>query len=422
VINHGPNATDDTLVHDPAPIPATITGHTVDNGNFDEATRTWQIPHLNNGETATLTVSVLVSGFAQGSYQNLVAIQQSRVTDPDPNNNTDTADLSVPAADIAVIKNVDDPAPHVGDAVTFTVNVTNFGPNTGDQVTIADVLPAGLAYVSSSATRGSYEPATGIWSVGDLDPVNLPAPEPQAVLSITARVTATGALTNTATTDRASAFPYDPETGNNTDTAVVQAEMPPADLSIVKTATPAGTTVGGQIVFTITLTNHGPGDATATTVSDTLPTATTPIRVSDSRCSISGQRVRCHLGAIPAGDKVTIRIRALANQAGQFTNTATATTTAADPTPENNRATAPWSAATSPAPPNPPTPNPGPDPEPPPGPGTRPGDNPPTTAGNLPPTGATRATAMALLFALVCLLFGMALITSSRRGATLRRN
>ncbi|WP_193605052.1 DUF7507 domain-containing protein [Nocardioides dongkuii] len=238
VTNTGPNDTDDTVVNDPALEPAEITGHTTDNGTFDEETRTWTIPTLASGETATLTVSVLVSDAASGHYRNLVVIQESRVEDPEPDDNTATTELFVPAADIAVRKSVDDRTPVVGDTVTFTVGVRNLGPDAAEDVTVTDRLPAGLSYLRSRATVGTYDPATGTWDIGRLDPVDLPTAGDQAVLRITARVTRPGRLTNTATSDRSDAVPYDPDLTNNTDSASVGG----AELGepVIRTRTSAG--------------------------------------------------------------------------------------------------------------------------------------------------------------------------------------
>ena len=174
--NNGPNSTDDIITNDPGLIQADITGHATDNGTFDEATRTWTIPHLASGETATLTVSVLVSSAASGNYHNLVAIQESRVPDPRADNNTATADLFVPAADIAVTKTVDNPTPTLGATVTFTVGVRNRGPDAAPDVTVTDLLPAGLTYLTSSASQGTYDPGTGVWTVGSLEPEKLRLP------------------------------------------------------------------------------------------------------------------------------------------------------------------------------------------------------------------------------------------------------
>ena len=79
---------------------------------------------------------------------------------------------SAQQADIAVDKVVDNLTPQVGDNVTFTIDVTNNGPSTALAVEVADQLPAELTFVDSSRNDpllpNYYNPATGVWTVGDM--------------------------------------------------------------------------------------------------------------------------------------------------------------------------------------------------------------------------------------------------------------
>ncbi|HMB70763.1 MAG TPA: FlgD immunoglobulin-like domain containing protein, partial [bacterium] len=73
-----------------------------------------------------------------------------------------------PSSDLAMAKSVDDPAPFEDDTVVYTVSVTNNGTLDNSGIDVADVLPAGVTFVSALPSQGSYSAGTGIWSVGSL--------------------------------------------------------------------------------------------------------------------------------------------------------------------------------------------------------------------------------------------------------------
>ena len=196
--------------------------------------------------------------------------------------------------------------------------------------------------MSAVPSLGTYDAATGVWSVGDLDPVPLdPAPTiDQATLSLTVRAPNPGTFVNTASSDRAGAFPYDPDTANNTDSATLVATLEPADLAVAKSAEPISLSVGATSVFTVVTTNLGPGVARDAVLDDTFPEGLRPITVSDARCTISGQSVRCAFGTMASGASIGVDIAAVATTAGTWTNTATVSGSSPDPVTENNTATA----------------------------------------------------------------------------------
>ena len=70
-------------------------------------------------------------------------------------------------ADLELDKSIDNTNPNVGDDVTFTIALTNQGPDTATNVEVSDSLPTGLTYVSDDS-GGAYEASTGIWDVGSL--------------------------------------------------------------------------------------------------------------------------------------------------------------------------------------------------------------------------------------------------------------
>ncbi len=72
-------------------------------------------------------------------------------------------DLSDLGTDLAVSS----PTVNVGDTVDYTVSASNSGPQDTDGASVVFPLPAGMQFVS--AQGGTYDPATGAWSIGALE-------------------------------------------------------------------------------------------------------------------------------------------------------------------------------------------------------------------------------------------------------------
>ncbi|WP_449490286.1 SdrD B-like domain-containing protein [Actinomyces sp. Marseille-QA0893] len=75
-------------------------------------------------------------------------------------------------ANTAIVKTITDPAAEPaggftpGTTVTYTITLTNEGPNPATGVIAQDKLPAGVTFVSSTGD-GSYDAATGKWDLSD---------------------------------------------------------------------------------------------------------------------------------------------------------------------------------------------------------------------------------------------------------------
>ena len=105
-----------------------------------------------------------------------------------------TRDAGVLPVEMTITKSVNNPVPPVGSTVTFTIVVSN-APNVSNatHVTVTDVLPTGLSFLSATATPGSsYNSSSGEWDIDSL-------PNAQsATLTIMAVVTSQGTKTNLA--------------------------------------------------------------------------------------------------------------------------------------------------------------------------------------------------------------------------------
>jgi len=71
-------------------------------------------------------------------------------------------------SDVKIEKTTNNATPKNGDIVTYTIKVTNNGPDEAKGVQASDLLPSGLTYVSSNPSRGAYDATTGLWNIGNL--------------------------------------------------------------------------------------------------------------------------------------------------------------------------------------------------------------------------------------------------------------
>lgn len=80
-------------------------------------------------------------------------------------------------------------------------------------------------------------------------------------------------------------------------------EFLPLDLAVAMTDSPDPVAVDGGLTYRVTVNNLGDAEASAVTLTDTLPAGATFISASPSQgnCSPSGGTVACSLGALPAG-------------------------------------------------------------------------------------------------------------------------
>ncbi len=339
VTNSGPSPATGVVVTDALPAGLTLVLATASQGTYTGPT--WTVGTLSEtGPAATATLTLEATVTAPGALVNTATITQQTEVDANGANNSASVTLNAAeSANLKVIKALTRSAPHVGELLTFHVIVTNQGPSPATGVAVTEVLSAGLAFESAAPSQGAYAPATGVWTVGAL------APAGSAGLTITARVTQAGTVTNTASVT-ASDQP-DPDPTDNTASVTVTTQTI-ADLTITKTLT--GSPVPGRpITYTIVVTNTGPSPVTAANVTDLFPVAfvapawTCTADPGSSCAAAAGTGNLETTVTLEAGDHATFTVTGLiaANATGLLVNTVTVTvpTGALDPDPANNSAT-----------------------------------------------------------------------------------
>jgi len=113
-------------------------------------------------EVTSNTVGVYLNDNSNFSSQNNINTTQTEAT------LTVIEDTS--NVDIEVLKAVSTEGVSMGDEVDFTISVSNLGTTMASQIEISENLPVGYEYLSHTTTLGNYDPLTGIWSIGGLNP------------------------------------------------------------------------------------------------------------------------------------------------------------------------------------------------------------------------------------------------------------
>jgi uncharacterized repeat protein (TIGR01451 family)/CSLREA domain-containing protein len=300
---------------------------------------------LTSGST-TMTLVVKVTAAPGSTITNTASIT-GMSSDPSLGNNSATATTTVagvPVSDLQ-ITNSDSPDPVLtGSNITYTIAVTNNGPDTDAGASFSDTLPAGTTFVSLTSPGSCSTPAVGgtgtvSCSLGALSTGG------SATITLVVNVNAApgSTITNTASI---SGMSSDPNLANNSATATTTVSGV-SDLQVTKSDSPDPVLTGSNITYTIVVKNNGPDAETGASFSDTLPAGTTFVSLtSPGSCStpaVGGTgTVSCSLGALAAGASATITLVVNVNAApgSTITNTASVSGMLSDPSPGNNSATA----------------------------------------------------------------------------------
>ena len=245
-----------------------------------------------------------------------------------------TATMAVHAgnfADLAVAKTVNNATPFVGDTVTYTVTLANNGPNTATNVTVNDLLPADLTFVSATPSQGTYDNLIGVWNVGTLAMAAAPT------LTIQALIANQNAVTNTATIV---GNEPDPNPNNNSASATTTPQAPQADLAVTKTVSDSTPNVSDTIMFTVTVSNLGPSAASNVQVNDLLPVGLAFVSATPSQGTYDNLIGVWNIGSVSTSTAQTLLVQATVATALPQTNTATVAGDQFDPDGNNNAASA----------------------------------------------------------------------------------
>ncbi len=360
VTNNGPATATGVQVANSVPSGLAFTSKTESQGNFNFWGGVWTVGTLTVGQTATLDV-VLFTLNNSGAITNFAQVKAANENDSDstPNNSTgvptedDEGTVTIiPAGsnnnqiDLALSKTANVGSAQAGDSFTYQLTIVNNGTTTATGVTVEDILPSNLTFNSSSASKGSYNDGTGIWNIGTL---GIGA---AASLNINVTVDAIALpMTNFAQVKTANETDVDstPDSNNGTtpqeddeDSVVILPDNSNnfVDLELTKTANKSTASVNDQIVYTLTVTNNGPADATGVTIADQLPSGLTFNTSTASKGTYNSGNGTWSVGNLNANETATLDINATVNNIPStitnFAQVMTASPDDVDSTPGND--------------------------------------------------------------------------------------
>ncbi|MEZ4810235.1 MAG: gliding motility-associated C-terminal domain-containing protein [Allomuricauda sp.] len=303
--------------------------------NLGSRTITWtglNVPLGTNTTVLTFDATVQTPTAALGEFTHIAEVTLANEYDVDSTPNNDDGDqseddeASVTAApqqaDLSLTKTVagNELTPNVGEQISFVISVTNSGPDDATNVVVVDQLLSGFNFESYTSTAGVYDETTGFWQLGTL------SNGATETLTITVSVNPSGNYTNTSQVIASDGFDIDSTPANGVSSEDDQGDVTitpvdVVDLSLTKQINKAPPLVSDNVIFTLTVFNAGPSDATSVLVTDLLPSGFT--YSSDNGGGdyddVSGVWT---VGTVTSGGSESLNIVASVNPSGNYTNVA----------------------------------------------------------------------------------------------------
>lgn len=341
VTNVGPSAASSVVVTDVLPSTLNFNGqfHTQGTVTRSGQTITANLGSLAVGKVAKVNISVIPIG--TGVITNTANVT-SQTNDPIPANNSGSNNLTVVAADPNTVANLSvtktaNPSPaNVGSPLTYTVQVSNAGPSAASNVKLQDLLPPEVTFVSSTPTESTY--ANGLVSY-TLASLNSGA---SSTFQILTNPITGGTAINTASvsSDNPDLTPSNNSVSISTVINGGTGNKTNADLALSSSVSPASTSVGNAITWTLTAHNNGPQSAAAIVVNTTLPGIVTFVSATGPSGSASpiGNVLNVPIAVLASGASADVTITLVPLSGGNLTLTGSISGNVNDSVASNNTA------------------------------------------------------------------------------------
>ena len=252
--NNGPDRATGVYVMDHLPEGLILINYTASKGFYDNGI--WSICCMERGDSQRLDIICYVN--KTGEFTNFVNITGNEHDYILSNNVANESVLIQNAADVSIIKNVNNSNPYFGEVIEWNVTMINNGPDSANNIYAFDFLPRGLKYLNHVASKGIYD--DGEWYVSSL--MN----GESAYLLIRCEVNSLESIENFV---RVTLDEYDWNKSNNNDSEIIN-PISVTDLSITKLVNVSQANYLDLVKWTLIVTNYGPNDATGVFVSDVI--------------------------------------------------------------------------------------------------------------------------------------------------------
>ena len=265
-------------------------------------------------------ITATTSAAACGKYDNTASVSTSN-----DGSGSSEAVIQCNTAAIHILKTADQSTVSAGDAVGFTVTVSNSGAGTAKAVTVSDPLPAGVTWsINTQSNAGLCSITSQVLNCGGSSTTLAGGASFSVHITATTSAAACAKYDNTASVSTSNA-------GSGSSEAVIQCNT--AAIHILKTADQSTVSAGDTVGFTVTVSNSGAGTAKAVTVSDPLPAGVTwsiDTQSNAGLCSITSQVLNCGGSSttLASGGSFSVHITATTSAAacGKYDNTASVST------------------------------------------------------------------------------------------------
>jgi uncharacterized repeat protein (TIGR01451 family) len=338
VSNQGPSVATNVIATDPLAAGVTFVSSAEGCTAAGQDVTCPAIASLNAGDFISyhLLVQLDPNYVGDGSDLPNSATVTSDTPDPVPANNTN-APITPPVgngrSDLSTTKTIVGAPVSPGMVFTYRIIVANAGPSAAHTISVTDTLPAPLTFVSSpsSCTAAGQLVTCTLATVASGGSATF-----DLLVKLDPAYAGNGTdIVNTAT---ATAATPDPDPTNNTSvpTGPLSIGVGSADLSITLVGPYGPVPAGGEITYSIVVTNQGPNAALGVIVEGPTPAGLTLV-ATEGDCTTP---FPCSLGTLLPGQTRTITVRYSVPPSVTFiTHTVTTSSSTPDPSLPNNSAT-----------------------------------------------------------------------------------